>query len=567
MKRLRQLVTRSRDSVLPPLFVCGAIAAQHGFVQFYILKIFMVEFKASAGALIGGAIWLMFIRFVFSVTGIVSMLMFKKEISHFWSIKMMVPLAGLSAVGFLVPWHEHLFGSNHMEFHFSLSLLLAELSTSLIGSFVTEALTKNLKTLPKPSTLVFMTETAITLSSLLIPVTQLVTHNFHDGFDIFLNVIYVTTAGVALTVLSCIFVWPKAEQSLTTSIQRGLSVRFSKRVRDKIKIRLGVKKAGATSDATVESGSGPPPTETPSPIPGGSKKEALKSCIGSLKLSVSPHFIYPLIGRVARQSRIFVNHVILYFTVEVLLVQTEIFEADGIGVAVVYFCCLTIHTVLFYFVLPTFKESNAVVVNHLLATVSIVNSAALLLCGRSRTVLFVAFTIIENTLSRCACSTIYGTFESYFFDSLKNRESIDKSIATNLHIFAGLLPNAFEAASFAMTIAMLYAAHVPRFLLTEGTFSMKCNPVPHRPPIAINRVMGGWGMDDFSLERRIVTDDVIANGTTMSFPLSYSACQMVVDVVYLYGALFPLLCSCVEFFVMYLYRNAFTLVDGHIVPS
>uniref|UniRef100_A0A914YEL2 Uncharacterized protein n=1 Tax=Panagrolaimus superbus TaxID=310955 RepID=A0A914YEL2_9BILA len=68
---LKNLFRRSKVSVIPPLAVCSAIAAEHGFLQFYIVKVFIADFKAPAISLIHGALWEICIRFAFSLAAII----------------------------------------------------------------------------------------------------------------------------------------------------------------------------------------------------------------------------------------------------------------------------------------------------------------------------------------------------------------------------------------------------------------------------------------------------------------------------------------------------------------
>lgn len=67
----RNIFRRPKASIVPPLLVCGAIAAQHGFLQFYIVKVFLGDYNAPTIALIYGALWEICIRLAFTIAGIV----------------------------------------------------------------------------------------------------------------------------------------------------------------------------------------------------------------------------------------------------------------------------------------------------------------------------------------------------------------------------------------------------------------------------------------------------------------------------------------------------------------
>uniref|UniRef100_A0AC34QV55 Uncharacterized protein n=1 Tax=Panagrolaimus sp. JU765 TaxID=591449 RepID=A0AC34QV55_9BILA len=130
-----------------------------------------------------------------------------------------------------------------------------------------------------------------------------------------------------------------------------------------------------------------------------------------------------MVGRSFRTIRMTLDTAFLYFFVEILLVQKEVFAADGIVLPLVYFTCLTSHLVAFYFCLPVFKIEGPVVVNHFLALLSIINLTAMLLFGSKTTLFFVFFLIFENILCRCGLSMIYGTFEGYFLEILQKKKT------------------------------------------------------------------------------------------------------------------------------------------------
>uniref|UniRef100_A0A914P5E3 Uncharacterized protein n=1 Tax=Panagrolaimus davidi TaxID=227884 RepID=A0A914P5E3_9BILA len=300
---LKNFFRRTKASVIPPLAVCSAIAAQHGFLQFYVVKIFIADFKAPAISLIHGALWEIFIRFAFSLAVIVVLIAFPKTfLLGLKSPRLLILLAIISSLSFIIPWHREVYKATNFTFHFSLSLILSEFCTVAVATFVTNGLSTLFKTSSHPHMLLLMTEATITASFIVIPLTQILTKNF-TNFIIFQEITYFISGFGLFTLIVGSFFWPKKDKQLVSNeqvskIQKQFSVKFTKAVKNQIKINFGNKSArgtgGNNSSENVESNEiTPPQTANPS-----SENRSPFSLIWS------PHFLFPLIGRIFRQSRI-----------------------------------------------------------------------------------------------------------------------------------------------------------------------------------------------------------------------------------------------------------------------
>uniref|UniRef100_A0AC34F8H5 Uncharacterized protein n=1 Tax=Panagrolaimus sp. ES5 TaxID=591445 RepID=A0AC34F8H5_9BILA len=78
-----------------------------------------------------------------------------------------------------------------------------------------------------------------------------------------------------------------------------------------------------------------------------------------------------------------------------------------------------------------------------------------------------------------------------------------------------------------------------------------------------------WGAPgEFELDSRIEVENLNLTETlTVDFPLSFFACEGLIEIIYLFGSIYPLICAIGEFTIMYLYRKHFKLEGGRIVPN
>ena len=178
-------------------------------------------------------------------------------------------------------------------------------------------------------------------------------------------------------------------------------------------------------------------------------------------------------------------------------------------------------------------------------------------------------------------------FESFLFESLKRHQlskyvscnflgninpcsSFRRITAKHLHLFASVLPNMVETGSLILVISVLHISGFKRYMSFPGFHHAKCDPIPHRAPGVLNRLMGrNWQIaGEFGVDSRVEIEDFqLNNGTTANFPLSFFACEGLIEIIYLFGALWPLICCIGEFAIMYLYRRHFKLEGGKIVPN
>lgn len=155
--------------------------------------------------------------------------------------------------------------------------------------------------------------------------------------------------------------------------------------------------------------------------------------------------------------------------------------------------------------------------------------------------------------------SIVSKIKLYLYSALTGKQ---------IHMIISILPNLAESVSLIIAILILKISGFYSYYSIPGFYSEKCNPVPHRAPDLINRLMGkSWKISDkYTIDTR-VSDEISFNSTEVDFPISFFACESMMEVIFLAGSLIPLICAVGEFLIMYFYRKRFKLEDGRIVPK
>ena len=131
-----------------------------------------------------------------------------------------------------------------------------------------------------------------------------------------------------------------------------------------------------------------------------------------------------------------------------------------------------------------------------------------------------------------------------------------------------ILPNLAESVSLIIAIFILKISGFYFYYSIPGFYSEKCNPVPHQAPDIINKLMGKhWKVSETFITHSRLSNDISSNATEIDFPISFFACESMMEVIFLAGSLIPLICAIGEFLIMYFYRKRFKFENGRIVPK
>ena len=111
---------KNKIIVIFPLLICWVISAQHGFLQFHILKVFLIDYGTPAVELVHGVLWEMLFKFFIQVFSIIILVSYNNIIKINTLFQIFCPkiilkktespfvlifLTIFNAAVFLIPWH------------------------------------------------------------------------------------------------------------------------------------------------------------------------------------------------------------------------------------------------------------------------------------------------------------------------------------------------------------------------------------------------------------------------------------------------------------------------------